>query len=123
MSTTLAPAAEQRMRLSGISWDTYQRLLEEHEGRQSPRFTYDRGELEILVISFQHEEANRLLQDLFTVIADERGMDFVNAGSTTLRRRDLDRGFEPDTCIYVRNAPLVRGKPQIELPSTHPRTW
>jgi hypothetical protein len=57
MSTVLAPPAEQRMRLSGISWDTYQRLLEEHQGRQSPRFTYDRGELEILVISFQHEEA------------------------------------------------------------------
>jgi Uma2 family endonuclease len=51
------------------------------------------------------------------VIADERGMDFVNAGSTTLTRRDLDRGFEPDTCIYVRNAARVRGKQQIELPS------
>lgn len=108
------------MRLSGISWDTYQRLLEEHEGRQSPRFTYDRGELEIMVISFEHERANRLLHDLFTVIAEERGVDFVNAGSTTLGRDDLERGFEPDTCIYIENSELVRGKRRIELPQDPP---
>ena len=120
MSTLLAPPAEQRMRLSGISWETYERLLAEHEGRQSPRFTYDRGELEIMVISFEHERANRLLHDLFTVLAEERGIDFVNAGSTTLKRRDLDRGFEPDTCIYIQNAARVRGKRRIELPRDPP---
>ncbi len=120
MATVLAPPAEQRMRLSGISWETYERLLTEHEGRQSPRFTYDRGELEIMVISFEHEEANRLLHDLFTALADERGLDFVNAGSTTLIRKDLDRGFEPDTCIYIRNAASIRGKRRIELPSDPP---
>ena len=121
MSTLLAPPpAEQRIRLSGISWETYERLLEEHEGRQSPRFTYDRGELEIMVISFEHEEANRLLHDLFTVLAEERGIDFVNAGSTTLKREDLERGFEPDTCIYIRNAARVRGKRRIELPRDPP---
>jgi len=112
--------AEQRMRLSGISWETYERLLAEHEGRQSPRFTYDRGELEILVISFEHERANRLLHDLFSVVAEEREIDFVNAGSTTLQRRDLERGFEPDTCIYIRNALRVRGKRRIELPRDPP---
>ncbi|MGH9319121.1 MAG: Uma2 family endonuclease [Vicinamibacteria bacterium] len=120
MSTLLAPPAEQRIRLSGISWETYERLLAEHEGRQSPRFTYDRGELEIMVISFEHEKANRLLHDLFTVLAEERGIDFVNAGSTTLKRQDLERGFEPDTCIYIRNAARVRGKRRIELPQDPP---
>jgi Uma2 family endonuclease len=120
MATVLAPPAEQRIRLSGISWETYERLLAEHEGRQSPRFTYDRGELEIMVISFEHEEANRILHDLFTALAEERGLDFINAGSTTLKRLDLDRGFEPDTCIYVRNAARIRGKRRIELPSDPP---
>jgi len=46
MATVLAPPVEQRVRLSGISRETYERLLAEHEGRQSPRFTYDRGALE-----------------------------------------------------------------------------
>jgi Uma2 family endonuclease len=108
------------MRLSGISWETYERLLAEHEGRQSPRFTYDRGELEIMVISFEHEESNRLLDHLFATIAEERGIDFIDAGSTTLKREDLDRGFEPDTCIYIRNVGSIRGKRRIELPRDPP---
>ena len=108
------------MRLSGISWETYERLLAEHEGRQSPRFTYDRGKLELMVISFEHQQTNRLLHDLFTALAEERGIDFVNAGSTTLKREDLDRGFEPDTCIYIRNAGSIRGKRRIELPADPP---
>jgi Uma2 family endonuclease len=73
-----------------------------------------------MVISFEHEEVNRLLHDLFTALAEERGIDFVNAGSTTLKREDLDRGFEPDTCIYIRNAARVRGKRRIELPRDPP---
>jgi Uma2 family endonuclease len=120
MSTAVLPSAEQRVRLSGISWETYERLLLEHEGRQSPRFTYNQGELEIMVISFEHEEANRLLHDLFTAIAEERELDFVNAGSTTLKREDLKRGFEPDTCFYVRNASRIRGKRRLDLPSDPP---
>ncbi len=46
--------------LNGVSWITYERLLAEHEGRHNPRFTYDRGELEIMVLSLRHESATRL---------------------------------------------------------------
>jgi len=37
-----------------------------------------------------------------------------------LKRQDLDRGFEPDTCIYIRNAGSIRGKRRIELPRDPP---
>lgn len=40
-------------------------------------------------------------------------------GSTTFRRGDLDRGFEPDSYFYIRNAASVRGKKRIDL-STDP---
>lgn len=119
MASTVAPTSE-RLVLNGISWETYQRLLAEHEGRTSPRFTYDRGALEIMVISFEHEELNRLLHDLFTFIADEFGFDFVNAGSTTFQREDIGRGFEPDTCFYVSEAERVRGRKALELPEDPP---
>jgi Uma2 family endonuclease len=115
MATTLTPPRE-RVLLTGITWQTYERLLVEHTGRSSPRFTYDRGELEIMVLSFEHEEINRLVADVFAAIADATGVDFVNAGSTTLKRRDLERGFEPDTCFYIRSASRVRGKKNLDLP-------
>ena len=37
------------------------------------------------------------------------------SGSTTFRREDLKRGFEPDTCFYVQNEDQVRGKDRIDL--------
>ncbi|HXV61025.1 MAG TPA: Uma2 family endonuclease [Vicinamibacteria bacterium] len=119
MATT-PTSLQERVLLTGISWQTYERLLAEHLGRSSPRFTYDRGELEIMVLSFEHEEINRLVADVFAAIADASGIDFVNAGSTTLKRRDLERGFEPDTCFYVANAPSIRGKKKLDLPDDPP---
>lgn len=113
--TTVSSPAEQRVILRNISWETYERLLAEHEESSSPRFTYDQGVLEIMVVSFEHEQLNRLIADLFTMIALEMNIEFVNAGSTTFKRKDLRRGFEPDTCFYVQNAEHVSGKTQIDL--------
>ena len=42
----------------------------------------------------------------------------VNAygvGSTTYRRGDIGRGFEPDASFYIRNEERIRGKPRIDL--------
>ena len=36
-------------------------------------------------------------------------------GSTTFRREDLERGFEPDSCFYIQNEEQVRGKDRIDL--------
>ena len=34
---------EQRIVLHNISWETYERLLADHENASAPRFTYDHG--------------------------------------------------------------------------------
>jgi Uma2 family endonuclease len=107
--------SEQRVILRGVSWATYESLLVDFAGRSSPRFAYDQGVLEIMPLSFPHENMNRLLQDLFSAVADEQELDFVNAGSTTFKRADLAKGFEPDTCFYIANAERMRGKPEVDL--------
>lgn len=108
------PAA-QSVILKGVSWDTYDRLLREHEDVSNPRFAYDRGTLQIMVTSFEHEALNRLIARLFETIAEELGIDYVNAGSTTFRSRTTERGFEPDTAFYVRHAAAVRNVRRIDL--------
>ncbi len=40
--------AEQRFVLNDISWETYERILSDHESRSVPRFVYDHGVLEIM---------------------------------------------------------------------------
>ena len=117
MATVAAPSvpSEQRIVLQNVAWETYERLLADHLDSSSPRFAYDRGVLEIVSPSTEHEERNRTLASIVEVVAEETATPFRNVGSMTFRRQDLERGFEPDSAFYVQHAPLVRGKRQIDL--------
>jgi Uma2 family endonuclease len=114
--TTIAPGVpEQRVILTGVSWATYERLLHDLKDSSSPRLTFDKGVLEVMSPSAEHEESNRTIALLVEVLAEEFGLDVRNLGSTTFRREDLEQGFEPDSCFYVQNEARMRGKRDIDL--------
>lgn len=115
MVETVKSPAEQRVVLHNVGWETYERLLADHENSSAPRFTYDRGELEIMSPSPEHEAYNRSIALLVEFLAEELGIDVYDLGSTTFRREDLERGFEPDSCFYVQSEERVRGKDRIDL--------
>jgi Uma2 family endonuclease len=119
METVKIPA-EQRVLLHDTSWGTYERLLADNENNSAPRFTYDRGELEIMSPSPEHEKINRRIAQLVLAVAEEMGVEAEDLGSTTFRREDLERGFEPDSCFYLQNEEQVRGKDRIDLASDPP---
>jgi Uma2 family endonuclease len=106
---------EQKVILKGVSWETYERLLAEHEGESGTRFAYDSGILEILVPSARHEKPNRLLASLVEVLAEEMALNIESLGSTTLKRADLLKGFEPDSCFYIQHADTIRESEEIDL--------
>jgi Uma2 family endonuclease len=120
---TVLPAARptppsdtgQRLILRGISWATYERLLADFQDSHAAHFAYDRGELEIMVLSFEHETLKHIIATLVELLAGEMEIDVEGGGSTTFRREDLAKGFEPDACFYIRHAERVRGKKQINL--------
>lgn len=114
METTKSPA-EQKIILRNVSWETYERLLADHEDSSAPRFTYDRGVLEIMSPSPDHERTNRRISQLVLAVADELGVEVEDFGSTTFRREDVERGFEPDSCFYIQNEERVRGKARFDL--------
>ena len=118
METVKSPG-EQRIVLHNIGWNTYERLLADHQNNSAPRFTYDRGELEIMSPSPEHEKVNRRIAQLVLAVAEELGTEAGDLGSTTFRREDIERGFEPDSCFYIQNEERIRGKDRIDL-STDP---
>jgi Uma2 family endonuclease len=122
MTTALNPPEQltQSVTLNNVSWALYRQLQAERGDDCGRRVAYDRGRLEITVPSFSHEQINRTIAELFAMIADESGLDFINAGSTTFEREDLEQGFEPDTCFYIQNAERVRGQEQIRLAADPP---
>jgi Uma2 family endonuclease len=111
---TIKSPAEHRVILHNTSWETYEHLLADHRDSSSPRFAYDRGVLEIMVVSSRHERPNRLIAQLVEVVAEEMDLDLENLGSTTFMREDLQRGFEPDSCFYVQSEEHIRGKVEID---------
>lgn len=111
--------AEQKVILPRVSWETYERLLNE-QLESNTRFTYDQGRLEIMVLSFEHENLKHNLALLFEILAGELEVDVVGAGSTTFRREDKAKGFEPDASFYLANAERVRTLKQIDLTTDPP---
>lgn len=117
----ITEAPEQRVLLRNVGWETYERLREEREERPVPRFFYDRGVLEILSPSTEHESMSDVIASLVKELAVSMETDVFNAGSTTYVRRDLSGGFEPDESFYFADrAPMVRGKRTIDLDAGDP---
>lgn len=111
---TVLTLPEQRVLLRNVSWETYERLLSDHVDASTPRFTFDRGMLEIMSPSSEHEKCKETLTLLVEILAEGLGVDIENLGSTTFKRSQLERGFEADVCFYVQNAEGMHGKMHID---------
>jgi Uma2 family endonuclease len=112
---TVLSTSDQTVVLKGIRWETYERLLEDLEEANGTRLSYDCGTLEIMSPSSEHEQINDAIRLLFQELAFEMGVDVVAVGSTTFRRKDLLKGFEPDASFYIHHAEAIRARKKIDL--------
>jgi Uma2 family endonuclease len=111
---------EQRMLLHNIRWKTYERLCEDLGDQSHFRMWYDHGELEIMSPMLNHEVYGRSITALGHLIALELEIDLTDAGSTTLKVKRKKCGAEPDTCFYIKNKKLMRGKERVNLKKDPP---
>ncbi len=88
------------VRLHGVTWADYERLLEIRGEKSVPRIAYLEGELEIMSPSRSHEAIKSTIGCLVEVWCLERGIEFSTYGSWTIRNKQRRRGCEPDEC-YV----------------------
>ncbi|MGI8642479.1 MAG: Uma2 family endonuclease [Pyrinomonadaceae bacterium] len=101
--------------LHNISWNSYKKITDTLQNETPAHFTFDRGNLEIMVLSLKHENLKKILAMLFERLTEILEIEIFAGGSTTFQREDLERGFEPDECYYIRNAELMRGKETVNL--------
>ncbi|MEH1865404.1 MAG: Uma2 family endonuclease [Nostoc sp.] len=107
--------AEQRTVLQNISWETFEALLRDTGEDRGSRFAYDCGVLEIMTPLFEHENPKIQFDRLIFALAVELKTKIRSAGSTTLKRKTITKGIEPDTCYYIQNEPAIRGKQELDL--------
>lgn len=115
VAPALAPERNgQRLVLGGIRWPFYEAFLAEL-GDRPIHLTYDRGNLEIMTLSYGHERYKRRIGRLVEALTEELNLSLVSAGSMTIKREDLARGFEPDECYYIANQARIAGKDELDF--------
>ncbi len=104
----------QKVLLHDVSWPNYQRIGQALRDKNI-YLTYDRGVLEIMVVSLEHERFKGLFGLLVFTLARFFRRKVGVFGSFTHQRQDLLRGLEPDQCFYLTNLAAVQGKRRIDL--------
>lgn len=106
--------------LHGVSWRSYESLLQDAESEDQRVFlTFFRGDLEIMPPLPMHEHWKVLFGWLIEALDDELGIGTYALASSTFRREDVLAGLEPDACYYIQHARDVIGKARLNL-STDP---
>jgi Uma2 family endonuclease len=105
--------------LHGVSWETYESILETFEGRHL-RITYDEGDLEIMTLGHEHEYWSTLLGRLIEMLTFDLNIPIHSGGSTTFKRILKKKGLEPDECYWIQNERLMRGKKVFDIDSDPP---
>jgi Uma2 family endonuclease len=108
------PETRKHLVLSGISWTQYVTISDALDDRHI-RFTFDRGTLEIMTLSFLHERLSHLIGRFIDPVTEEMNIAIASGRSTTCRREDVERGLEPDNCYWIAHEAQVRDHDRINL--------
>jgi Uma2 family endonuclease len=92
---------ERRFVLHGVTWEQYLAIRKAFADRPGVRLTYDQGLLEFMSPSADHENYKTKRARLLEHYAFVTGIRLYGYGSTTYKKKSLDRGLEPDECYFV----------------------
>jgi len=110
--------ARSNLILENVSWETYKQLLAEMgdcaartlRERRTLRIAYNQGVLEIIMPSDRHETEEQLLERMVNTLTEELNLRVKGFASTTLNLEDINAGAEPDSCYYIQNVDIIRGR-------------
>ena len=107
------------MVIPDVEWRAYTKLILAFCGRRDVKLTYDRGVLEIMVPSLEHDDGSWFIGDLVFILAEELGLPLKRGGGVTIRRKLKKKGLEADACFWVANAAKLAGSRRLDL-KVHP---
>jgi Uma2 family endonuclease len=96
--------------LHALTWHDYVQIGNVLCDRPGLRLTFDRGTLEIMVTSREHEVLKARLGRLIEILAEVFNLKIEPGGNMTFQREDLERGLEGDNCWWIEHEAQVRGK-------------
>ena len=110
----VAVTGEDRIVLSGISWELYEQLRDNEENWHV-HMAYNEGTLELMSPSSDHEAISRLIGRMIESFTEDLSIPCRSLKSTTWKRRDLVKGLEADECYYILNHHRVNKRRTVDL--------
>lgn len=105
----------QTVALHDISWDEFEAILVDLGESRSSRVAYDQGRMEIMTPLPEHEVNKVYVSNFVEILLEELDIEFCPLGSTTFKNQIMFKGIEPDSCFYIQNEAVVRGKNRLDL--------
>lgn len=113
-----SPVREKHVVFYDASWDFYESILREL-GEQPIRVNFDRGTLEIMTLSVEHEAFKQAIGMMIGLISLEFGIPIAQRGSATLKLQPKERGLESDQSYWIANESAIRSIKRLDL-RVHP---
>ena len=95
--------------LYDIPWDAYTKMMDALGEKHVPH-VYQKGTLEMMSPTEEHEWIKTILGRLIEAAAVELEIPMLPVGSATRRHQKLEHGFEPDESYYVGRESVERAK-------------
>lgn len=108
------PTADQRIVLSGVTWEHYVVELALRGEKSVPRLAYLEGALELMSPSKDHEKITSYLGRLIEVYAEEHDIELSPYRSWTLKSGPNHAGGEPDEC-YIFGENQSKDRPDLVI--------
>lgn len=112
-SDALAPL--QQYVFDGLSWEQYETLLATL-GERRLRHTFKDGRLEVVTPSYGHESSKTILGGFVAILCRALQIPRKDAGSTTMKKEEWNRGLEPDECFFIgeKSVAAMHGKDEFD---------
>lgn len=101
--------------VNDFSWDEYELLMQDLDGRHNPRLSYDCGRLEVVSTSSKHDKYAWFVDKLIWDFCEAQGLSLGGYGHATWRRKRAAKGAEADNSYYLANERTVSSKDNIDL--------
>jgi Uma2 family endonuclease len=98
-----------------VSWEDYEKLLDQVAEASGLRISYDNGALQIMTLSTAHENYERFIEALVRQVSLRLRIKLRSFGSATMRKRQKRAGKEPDCCFYVQTAAALGNRMQLDF--------
>ncbi len=90
-----------------VSWAEYEELLTQVGEPAGLRISFDKGTLQAMTLSLEHETYVRFIEKLVSALSLRLRIQTRSSGSATMRKRAESVGKEPDAGFYIQTAAQI----------------